>query len=777
MRARDLVCLGLVAAALLLSVLAVGGALRWVQAAVAALTACAVLVQLWSRRRLDRAPPLVLWLAVAAGLCAVQLLPLPHGVLAAVDATGTQLRDDGAAIAGTSPWQAISLDPAATLRGLAMLATLLGIALLGLRFAVVERGRFLVLGGVAVTCGLAAVVAGVHALLGADRLYGVYAPVHMQAVFGPLLNPNHMGGLMAIGAVLGFGLAFYPNQLAQLRVLWVGVCVTCSAACAATMSRGAMLGLAIGLCVAAAVLVSSRMSSDHRRRRHQTWRRDLPVAMVIGLGVALALYASAGNVAGQLRDTSFTELSKPVSKYAAWKSSLDLVREAPLVGIGRGAVESSLTRVHPASAYFTFSHLENEYLSAVVELGIPGAIVLGGLFLWGALVAFRRWRDGPLAAAALGALAAIGFQSSVDFGVELLGLAVPVVLIACTVQLVPLRPETSGRLGRVRVARALLVGLLAGAALLAVSSATRDVQEDHDALLDQPHATLADVRELVARHPLDYYGFGVGADIASRDDDVRAAAWLNHALALHPTHPGLHRLAARMLVGLRLYPQAAVEYGLALDAQVAPRQLLEEIVLLIPNPTAAAAAIPTDYPNPEAIHHALVEMNRSDIEQGWLARVSELPQHDLRAIDAWIDLANSRGDLGEAERAAQLRLDVAHTTTSRLKLARVQLRRGEYAPLLAELADVREWNGRLDEKGEAWRILCDVHIAQKDWDVALECLHHLDTSGLAAGGHSEIDQRLRDITEQRTVETQMKEVEHLKQELEHHAGSAAGSAR
>lgn len=764
MRRRDQASLALGSAALVTSVLVVGGALRWTQAIVAFLMAGALGLQVFARRRLDRASPIIVLFGTAAALTALQLLPLPSGVLDALDSVGNHLRNDGAVIAGTHPWHSISLDPSGSLRALTFFITLTAVAALSLRFAAAERGRFALLAGVAITCGLAAAVTGIHTLVNADSLYGLYTPLHTTdtPIMGPLLNPNHMGGLMAIGAVLSLGLAFYERQPTQLRVVWVVVGLTCVVMTALSLSRGAVLGMVLGLLTAAVLLVARRFAND-KDRGHRGLRRDVPMAMVVALGVGVALYLSAGTVAAQLRGTSISEFNKPISKYEAWKASTKLVRESPWVGIGRGAVETNLTRVHPASAYFTFSHLENEYVSAVVEWGIPGALILAALFAWCILVATRRWRDGPLAAAGLGALAMISFQSSVDFGVELLGLAVPVTIIASTVQLAPLRPMTS--FTAARVLRGLMVLGLIASGLVLLSPATTSVQEDHDAILAVDERDMSMVRASIERHPLDYFGFGVGADIATRNGDTHAIDYLNQALRLHPTHPGLHRLAARMLVGLKKYSQAAVEYSLTLEAEPTPRELLSEIATLIPNADDAAAGIPADYPALDVMLHSLSDLKRNDLAEKWLVRVADRPQHDLHVIDLLYTMAMNRNDLDVAKQTAELRLRVSHTTTSRLMLAKVQFARHELDALLTELADVTRWNGRTDEKAQAWLILCDVHIEKKEWDPALECIHRLDASGLLGGSRYDVTKRLDAINEERTRESKMKAIEELEKSV------------
>jgi O-antigen ligase/tetratricopeptide (TPR) repeat protein len=763
-KVRDRICLAIGGAALLTSVLAVGGALRWTQSTVALLVAGALATQVLAKRRLERLSPLVALLGVAAVLTAIQLIPLPVGLLHVLDPVGTQLRADGAALAGTSPWHSISLDPPGTTRALLFFITLLGVAILSHRFAASERGRLVLLGAVAVTCGLAAVVTGVHTLLSADSLYGLYAPVHMGVdppVFGPLLNPNHLGGLMAMGAVLSLGLAFYSRQRTQLRVLWIVIGVGCTVVAAASLSRGAIVGLGIGVFVAAGVLVAGKMSASERRHGRRI-RNDLPIAIVVGLGIALALYMSAGNVASQLQQTSLYELSKPISKYAAWKSSLQLVRETPWVGVGRGAVEACLTRVHPGSAYYTFSHLENEYLSAVVEWGIPGALILGAVFAWCVLNALRRWRDGPLAAAALGALAMMMFQSSVDFGIEMLGIAVPLTIIASTVTLVPLRPEAGVRTAP--IGRGLLILALVAGAWLVSRPFARSLQEDHDDLLAADPPKLGDVVRSLENHPLDYLGFGEAADLMSRDGNIHAVEYLNQALRLHPTHPGLHRLAARMLVGLKRYDQAAVEYSLAMNAEAAPSGLLTEIVTLVPNADDVAASIPVDYPFVDVMLHSLKDLKRQDVSEKWLWRVAQRPQHDLGVIDTLYDLAMARRDYPLAEKVAELRMNVSHTTTSRVKLVKVQFQLREFDTVLKELADVKDWTGRTDEKADAWLVLCDVYIEQHQWDPALECLHRVDASGLLPG-RGEVNKRLQIVDEQRTYESKMEAIKAMEEAL------------
>ncbi len=766
MRLRDRISLAIGGLALLVSVLVIGGALRWTQALVAGLVALALVMQVGSRRRLDHLSPVTALLGIAVALTAIQLLPLPAGLLDALNVRGNELRDDGAALAGTAPWRVISMDPANTLRALAFFITLLGVAILGLRIASSERGRYLVLAGVALSCGLAAAVTGLHTLLNIDHLYGVYAPRHATPpLLGPLLNANHLGGLMAMGAVISIGLLFYQRQAAQLRVLWVVIAVSCCTTALASQSRGAVLALGLGLVTTIALLVAGRIRapSNDGERPHRALINEVPITIVIAFGLAVAVYTSAGKVADQLDNTSLVELDQPLSKYAAWRSAATLVEEAPWLGIGRGALEPAFTRIHEPSAYVTFSHLENEYIQAVVEWGVPGAILLGLALAWCIAVAAKRWRDGALAASAIGASAAILFQSSVDFGIELLGLAVPMVLVATTLLGVRLR-ESRGL--AIRAARGSLVVALVGAVVVLLLAQTRSIQEDHDFLTSDDNHALADVLPVIERHPLDYLAFGEAAAVMVRSGDPRAAKFLNHALRLHPTHPGLHRLAARMLIATGRRSQGAVEYALAVRGTLMPKALIAEIVTLLPEVELAAAAIPVDAVNHQQILRALDSVKRNDVAVHWLQRVVLGPRSDLAVIDQLYTLAMKLHQLPIAEQAARRRLVVSRTNASRIMLARVMFRREAFDQVLRDLADVPTWKGRLDEKAEAWFLMCDTQIEKRAWDPALECLHKLDGSGvIAPARRNDVVKRLTIVNDQRTSEAKQKAIEEMERAL------------
>ncbi|MEZ4365348.1 MAG: O-antigen ligase family protein [Kofleriaceae bacterium] len=728
MRAREITTASAGAVALAISVLAIGGVPRWAMALVAVAVAVALAAQLTSRRRLERRSPLVIVLLVATGLTALQAVPLPPAVGMALAPVPHDLVNDTYALTGDADaWRPLSVDPPGTYRALLLLTILVGVALVALRLAASEAGRYRLLAAVAALCGASAAIVGVHQLLGLDALYGVYAPREASTrLLGPLLNPNHLGSLMSVGVLLGLGLAAHARQPTWRRVAWAGSALACLAVLLATYSRGATIAVGLGAVVLVATLVLQRATASHRDRR-TSLLTSVPVALIVACAVALVIHLAGGGVGGELDRTSVDEIARPATKYDAWRASAQLVREAPWTGVGRGGFESAFTRVYPPSATGIFSHLENEYLQAVVDWGIPGAAALALALGYLGVVMLRRWRGGALAAAALAALVAVGVQSLVDFGAELPGLAVPLVIIAATLSYVPLvRAPREAPLRRLAPRVAPLVAL-ALAAALALPPWGRTVTEDHRHLLDAG-SPLPMALATSRRHPLDYVAAGNAAVAAMRARDPRAVRLLNHALMLHPTHPGLHRQGARLLLRNRRVEQAALEYAIAVRGSTEPAALVEELVRALPTDAARLRALPLDRRDVTPVVAALEEEGRVDLAIAYLERLTARRPRELRLAERLFALAVREERLDVAVAAARDLATREPIMARRLALARLLMKTGGEAEVLTLLADVATSTGGQQERATAWLLRCEAARALRQFALARACLDELAAS-------------------------------------------------
>lgn len=726
MRTRERYTYALGAAALLVAVLGVGGAPRPVLAAVGALVTAALALQVTSRRR-GRPSPLAFVIAAALGLTALQLLPLPGGLAIALDPVGQELHRDGAQLLGDEAgWSPLSRDPAGTRYGLAYLLVLGGAALIALRIASGERGRFALMGAVAATGGLAAVVTALHELAGATALYGIYRPDFASPVLlGPLLNPNHLGCLFAMSAVAAAGLVMHPRQPAAARSGWALCAAVTVAATLLTLSRGATLALIAGGFMLGAVLLGQRMRGRDDRAATSPPRltvNALAIGIVAMCGLALVVYSSGRGVSEQLRETTGKEWSQPGSKYMAWRSAGHLVAEVPWLGVGRGAFESSFTRIHPASGKVTFSHPENEYVQAVVEWGLPGALLLAGLVGWLAVAAGRRWRAGPVTAAAIGAATVVAVQSVVDFGLELPGIGLPTVAVLAVLVHVPLRELAAAERKRAMAVRAAVAAaaLLGSAALL--GDCTRRIAEDHRELAATRPPSFAVARPILERHPHDYLAFAHAGDALLRARDPRAMSFLNHALRLHPTHPGTHRAAARLLLARGSLRQAALEYATAMRSAMIVTPLVQEVVRVFPDPELAATAIPADYPVPEHVARVLGDLGATAVAVRWLRTVATTHPGAPRVGELLLTAALKQGDLELAELGARLRHQHEGSAASLLALGRLLMQRDQLDEAARVLAAAPGAPGPPDKVAAAWLLFCDVEAARQQWTAARTCL-------------------------------------------------------
>jgi len=329
-----------------------------------------------------------------------------------------------------------------------------------------------------------------------------------------------------------------------------------------------------------------------------------------------------------------------------------------------------------------------------------------------------------------------------------------VTLVAATLVYVPLRETTRVRLLAARGLRAVHVVALVGAAALLLSEVTTTVGEDHDEMLaagDQ--LTLDQVRASAHRHPLDYLSFGLAAQLMVKDNEAGAVKLLNHALVLHPTHPGLHRMAGRMLHNGQHDTQAAIEYAAALRGTLLPRQILREILGSFYDPRDAANAIPTDYGNVDTIVRSLEQWQRPEVSTAWLSNVLEQHPKDVRACELLYSISVNTGDLYAAQMTGKRCVELAPSHQTRFALARVLYEREAYPEVIHQLTDLPKWPGRVNELIAGWYLLCDSYEQLGKWDDAEHCLHQLDARGLVRPERrEEITMRLERVGKGRKAE-------------------------
>ena len=346
------------------------------------------------------------------GLVLLQLVPLPPRLLALVSPGSFSFYNDNL-ILPLAEWRPVSVSPPDTLRGLAFLAGMTAVYAAAFReFRASSWRRRLAHTLVAVACVMT-LVALVQAAAGTTRIYGLFQPRWDWAVFGPYVNRNHFAGYLVLAIPLALG--FAAEALERLRQAWRrrrrGWLALGEAEGSAAIRRSAeAMVVMVGLLAAQsrgglmAFGCSAAAFPLALRRRRQAL---LLVALVALLGFAWV------GLAGIVGD--FERRGLRSSRVQLWADALRMARHFPLLGTGL----NTFGVVYPA--YQTlwrgewYGEAHNEYLQALLDLGLPGAALALALVLRLLATAARSAPRSPLDAGLLGAVTASCAHALVDF--------------------------------------------------------------------------------------------------------------------------------------------------------------------------------------------------------------------------------------------------------------------------------------------------------------------------------------------------------------------------
>ncbi len=384
-----------------------------------------------------------------AALTLVQLMALPQGLVEVLSPGAVRLRALGNGY-GLAAYFPLSLNPYETvLESLKLWPALMVFYLL--IYTLNSRKQI---------TGLAWLILGVAVF---EALYGFYHlrsnliwgwknPYGSLRLNGTFINCDHLATLLAMAAVLGFGLFLaqrervpsLPTNLAgrerlrrwsraeylepRLRTYaWLFVVLLLATALVFTGSRSGMLSLVVGFMVMG-LLVRSRQSA----RTH---------FYLIGAFVAAALLYSLflGSSPYLAR---FLDLNHQ-TRYCAFQGALAIWREFPGLGAGLGAFGDVFYRFAPAELKgVQYLETHSDWLQLVAETGLAGFALGTGawlLFFGGLVKKWRERRDPLVRGLGLGGLAALAagaFHALVEFPFHIPALALIYAALAALVYLV-----------------------------------------------------------------------------------------------------------------------------------------------------------------------------------------------------------------------------------------------------------------------------------------------------------------------------------------------------
>ncbi len=378
----------------------------------------------------------------------------------------------------------------------------------------------------------------------------------------PFVNSNHLAGFLELTGFLVLGQALQARRAA--RALWAVCFTTVVAVLMTTLSRGGIIAFLLGTAVFAA----------------WTWRRHL---VPEGTRALLAL----GSVCAGLISGALLALSPVVDQLATlratstslkmdlWPHGVRLLRDHALLGIGRGAFPTVFQTYRDDFAQVTYTYLENEWLQALIDLGIPFGLLLLGTLAWIWVAAARRAASVVEVGLLVGMLC-LGAHSLFDFSVELLGVGVPF-SVGLGILMHGTRPLRVPRVGLVVVVIALCLVGLVGQLLFMRAEARLS------ALATSPvDRVMQDGSAVAAERPADYLPHaivGVRLERAGRCND--ALPWLRRAMLLSPMAPETHASLGRCLARGPFDAEARHEFALAVS--LGHKEALRDAVRIWPS--------------------------------------------------------------------------------------------------------------------------------------------------------------------------------------------------
>lgn len=269
-----------------------------------------------------------------------------------------------------------------------------------------------------------------------NTIYGIPMP---GTVFGTFINRNHFSSYVNFCIFLGLGLflstmqrasgayeisntgqkmpvrysiSLWSEILQHPQAVWLLIPITvCITAVLASLSRGGILALGVGLVLA--ILAWQRRGGS----RGIWWFLAIPA-----LAFALLGWYGAAPTVQRLDDDSLAH----EGRFAIWRASFDAFRHFPITGTGFGTFQTVEPLFRPIGAEQTIvhTHAHSEYVEALVEGGLIRFLLTMAL-IW--LVLRAGWqslntrRRGSRQALVLGAWAAcltLAVQSIGEFGIH-----------------------------------------------------------------------------------------------------------------------------------------------------------------------------------------------------------------------------------------------------------------------------------------------------------------------------------------------------------------------
>ncbi len=248
------------------------------------------------------------------------------------------------------------------------------------------------------------------------RLFWLRQPRFGGWIYGPYVNHNHYAGLMEmlLPAALAVALSHYSSAAQKISASLAGMLMAITIFLSG--SRGGMVAFAVQIVILSVVIL-----------RHKRNRAAFLVAIIALLAVAISVWMIDSSSVSRLASIA-AETHGEISggtRLTIDRDALRMFLRRPTLGWGLGSFAEVYPQFRSFYTDFRIDEAHNDYLQFLVEMGLPGLLIM----IWFVTALYRNalrkledWPsniNGSVALAALLAVTGILVHSFVDFNLQI----------------------------------------------------------------------------------------------------------------------------------------------------------------------------------------------------------------------------------------------------------------------------------------------------------------------------------------------------------------------
>ncbi len=256
--------------------------------------------------------------------------------------------------------------------------------------------------------------------------------------YAQFANRNHFAFLMEMACGLLTSLLLYSGY--SLRyILGLIAYAIIVLSLIDVQSRGGLLSWALMSAIAVFFFIITRTRSpeNETRKVSRCLRSEGIRKVLLACGICAMVFVSIAvlivSVGGDALVTRFEAIEQEVgtlkdrtriNRGEIWSSTVELIKQNPLAGVGFGAYAETIPRFDPSTGNFSLEEAHNDYL----ELAANGGLVAVALVLWFAVVVSRKAARNLRSSnkikkvycfGAMIGIVGVAFHSLVDFGLHI----------------------------------------------------------------------------------------------------------------------------------------------------------------------------------------------------------------------------------------------------------------------------------------------------------------------------------------------------------------------